>query len=324
MSAEEVIFSDQHLARNIIGHNEENLRIMEKKLGVSIIARGNVIKINGEKQNVSQAKQLLEKAFNDMEQGIIIDKFDFIASIDEMRGEIIRGNEKTPEGFNRIDVPNRKRSVIAKTEGQNEYVKAMIDHNIVIAIGPAGTGKTYLAMAYAVSSLTRGEVSRIILTRPAVEAGENLGFLPGTLVDKINPYLRPLYDALYEMESINKIQRHIDMGIIEIAPLAFMRGRTLNDAFIILDEAQNTTSEQMRMFLTRMGFNSKVVVTGDITQVDLPQRKKSGLIIINEILKGIEGIKFCYFTERDVVRHELVQKIVRAYEKWDNGNSKGD
>jgi phosphate starvation-inducible PhoH-like protein len=318
---EEISFSDQHVARSILGHNEENLRILEKRLKVSIICRGNIIKISGEQQSVSRAKQLLERAFLDVEKGLVVDKFDFIASMDEARSELARESEKTPEGFHRIEVPNRKRSISARTEGQDEYVKAMMSHNIVIAIGPAGTGKTYLAMAYAVSALTRGEVSRIILTRPAVEAGENLGFLPGTLVDKINPYLRPLYDALYEMEGINKIQRHIDMGIIEIAPLAFMRGRTLNDSFIILDEAQNSTSEQMRMFLTRMGFNSKVVVTGDITQIDLPQRRKSGLIIINEILQNIEGIKFCYFTEKDVVRHELVQKIVRAYEKWDAGNS---
>ena len=324
MPTEEVVFSDQHLARNIFGHNEENLRILEKRLKVGIVSRGNIIKITGEQMHVTRAKQLLEKAFKDMEKGIVIDKFDFIASMDELRSEIAHEGEITPEGFHRIEVPNRKRLIVARTEGQDEYVKEMMSHNIVIAIGPAGTGKTYLAMAYAVSALTRGDVSRIILTRPAVEAGESLGFLPGTLVDKINPYLRPLYDALYEMEGINKIQRHIDMGIIEIAPLAFMRGRTLNDSFIILDEAQNTTSEQMRMFLTRMGFNSKVVVTGDITQVDLPQRKKSGLIIINEILQNIEGIKFCYFTEKDVVRHELVQKIVRAYEKWDAVNPKTD
>lgn len=322
MPVEEVIFSDQHFARSIFGKNEENLRIMEKRLGVSLVSRGNLIKISGEQNNINRAKEILQKAFDEAEKGIVIDKFDFLASIDAARNEIVGNDFKTPEGFFRINVPNRKRTIVARTEGQNEYVKAMMSHNIVIAIGPAGTGKTYLAMAYAVSALTRGEVSRIILTRPAVEAGENLGFLPGTLVDKINPYLRPLYDALYEMESINKIQRHIDMGIIEIAPLAFMRGRTLNDSFIILDEAQNTTYEQMRMFLTRMGFNSKVVVTGDITQVDLPQRKKSGLIIINEILQGIEGLQFCYFTEKDVVRHELVQKIVRAYEKWDKGNSR--
>jgi phosphate starvation-inducible protein PhoH and related proteins len=324
LPTEEIAFSDQHLVRNIVGHNEENLRLIEKRLKVGIISRGNILKITGEEPYIGRAKQLLEKAFKDVEKGLVIDKFDFLASIDEVRNEIMREGETTPEGYLKIDVPNRKRYIIARTEGQNEYVKSLISHNIVIAIGPAGTGKTYLAMAYAVSALTRGEVSRIILTRPAVEAGENLGFLPGTFEEKINPYLRPLYDALYEMVGMNKIQRHIDTGIIEIAPLAYMRGRTLNDSFIILDEAQNTTAEQMRMFLTRMGFNSKVVVTGDITQVDLPQRKKSGLIIINEILQGIDGIRFCYFTERDVVRHELVQKIVRAYEKWDIGNSKDD
>ena len=310
---QEIAFSDQHLARNIFGHNEENLRIMEKRFNVEVVARGNIVKISGDQQNVEKAHTFLDELFKNGDRGLVIDKFDFLASLDAVYGE---------EGFLKINVPNRKRFIRAQTEGQNEYVKSLASNNIVIAIGPAGTGKTYLGMAYAVSALTSGDISRIILTRPAVEAGENLGYLPGTLVEKINPYLRPLYDALYEMIGINKIQRHIDTGTIEVAPLAFMRGRTLNDAFIILDEAQNTTSEQMKMFLTRMGFNSRVVITGDITQVDLPQRKKSGLIIINKILQGIPGIKFCYFSEKDVVRHDLVQKIVHAYEKWDVENIK--
>lgn len=314
---QEITFSDQHLARNIFGHNEENLRIMEKRFNVEVVARGNVVKISGDRQNVEKAHTFLDELFKNGDRGLVIDKFDFLASLDAVSREPDKNGE---EGFLKINVPNKKRFVRAQTEGQNEYVKSLASNNIVIAIGPAGTGKTYLAMAYAVSALTRGDVSRIILTRPAVEAGENLGYLPGTLAEKINPYLRPLYDALYEMVGINKMQRHIDTGIIEVAALAFMRGRTLNDSFIILDEAQNTTSEQMKMFLTRMGFNSKVIITGDITQVDLPQPKKSGLIIINKILQGIPGIKFCYFSEKDVVRHDLVQKIVRAYEKWDVEN----
>ena len=202
-----------------------------------------------------------------------------------------------------------------RTAGQEDYVRAMREHDMVFCIGPAGTGKTYLAMAMAVAALTRGDVARLILARPAVEAGESLGFLPGDMYEKVSPYLRPLYDALYEMMEIPKIKRSLDTGVIEVAPLAFMRGRTLNDAFIVLDEAQNTTSEQMKMFLTRMGFGSKVVVTGDITQVDLPASRPSGLIEVSNILDDIEGIQFCRLTERDVVRHGLVQKIVRAYEE---------
>ncbi|MBI4560890.1 MAG: PhoH family protein, partial [Candidatus Rokubacteria bacterium] len=215
----------------------------------------------------------------------------------------------------RIEVPSRRRFVIPRTPGQKTYVEAMRSHDIVFAIGPAGTGKTYLAMAMAVENLTKGEVSRIILTRPAVEAGERLGFLPGDLYEKVHPYLRPLYDALYDMLEAEKVQALVEKGAIEVAPLAYMRGRTLNDSFIILDEAQNTTSEQMKMFLTRLGFNSKMVVTGDITQVDLPATRTSGLIEIQSVLRGIEGIRFVYFTEKDVVRHELVSAIIKAYEE---------
>jgi phosphate starvation-inducible PhoH-like protein len=214
-----------------------------------------------------------------------------------------------------IPVPSRRKQITPKTINQKRYVDAIRNFDIVIGIGPAGTGKTYLAMAMAVSSLVRREVSRIILTRPAVEAGERLGFLPGDIAEKVHPYLRPLYDALYDMMEAEKAAAAIERGAIEVAPLAYMRGRTLNDAFIILDEAQNTTSEQMKMFLTRLGFNSKMVITGDITQVDLPASRPSGLIEIQGILKGVEGIRFVYFTEKDVVRHELVQQIIRAYEE---------
>jgi phosphate starvation-inducible PhoH-like protein len=214
-----------------------------------------------------------------------------------------------------IPVSSRKRPVAPKNEAQRAYVEAIKRHDIVFGIGPAGTGKTYLAMATAVSALLRREVSRIILVRPAVEAGEKLGFLPGDLYEKVHPYLRPLYDALYDMIETEKANKLVERGDIEIAPLAFMRGRTLNDSFIILDEAQNTTSEQMKMFLTRLGFNSKTVVTGDITQVDLPSNRNSGLIEVQKVLEGVEGIRFVYFTNRDVVRHKLVQQIIKAYEK---------
>jgi phosphate starvation-inducible PhoH-like protein len=210
-------------------------------------------------------------------------------------------------------MPSRK-VITPKSKNQKLYLEAIKKHDMVIGIGPAGTGKTYLAMAMALSSYFRKEVSRIVLTRPAIEAGEKLGYLPGTMYEKVNPYLRPLYDALYDMVDMDRATRLVEKGVIEIAPLAFMRGRTLNDAFIILDEAQNTASEQMKMFLTRLGFSSKTVITGDITQIDLPDKRTSGLVEVQAVLKGIKGIRFVYFSEKDVVRHHLVQKIIRAYE----------
>ncbi|MDO8746211.1 MAG: PhoH family protein [Thermodesulfovibrionales bacterium] len=219
--------------------------------------------------------------------------------------------------LNNIPVSSKKRFIIPKTEVQRQYIEAMRNYDIVIGIGPAGTGKTYLAMAMAINALLKKQVSRIVLARPAVEAGEKLGFLPGDMYEKVNPYLRPLYDALFDMIEAEKASKFIERGIIEIAPLAFMRGRTLNDSFIILDEAQNTTSEQMKMYLTRLGFNSKTVITGDITQIDLPSGKLSGLIEAEKILNDIEGIKVIYFSEKDVVRHKLVQEIVRAYERYE-------
>jgi phosphate starvation-inducible PhoH-like protein len=216
---------------------------------------------------------------------------------------------------NNIPVSSKKRFILPKTEVQKQYIEAIKNNDIVIGIGPAGTGKTYLAMAMAISAFLRKEVSRIVLARPAVEAGEKLGFLPGDIYEKVNPYLRPLYDALFDMVDAEKAGKLIERGVIEIAPLAFMRGRTLNESFIILDEAQNTTSEQMKMYLTRLGFNSKTVITGDKTQIDLPQGKASGLIEVEHVLRGVEGIQFVYFSELDVVRHKLVQEIVKAYER---------
>lgn len=216
-----------------------------------------------------------------------------------------------------VPVSSKKRFIVPKTETQREYIEAIKNYDIVIGIGPAGTGKTYLAVAMAVNAFLKKQVARIVLARPAVEAGEKLGFLPGDIEEKVSPYLRPLYDALFDMMEPEKVAKYLERGIIEIAPLAFMRGRTLNDSFIILDEAQNTTSEQMKMYLTRLGFNSKTVITGDITQIDLPAGKLSGLVEAERILKGIEGIKFIYFTEKDVVRHRLVQEIIRAYERYE-------
>jgi phosphate starvation-inducible PhoH-like protein len=234
-------------------------------------------------------------------------------------GNIKAGHEVSIEELSnsRIVVSQKKRPVVPKTTTQAEYLEAIRTHDIVVGIGPAGTGKTYLAMAMAINALLTKQVSRVVLARPAVEAGERLGYLPGDMIDKVTPYLRPLYDALYDMMTVAQANRYIEQGIIEIAPLAFMRGRTLNDSFIILDEAQNTTSEQMKMYLTRLGFNSKTVVTGDITQIDLPTGRASGLVEAKKILGAIEGIKIVYFSEKDVVRHRLVKKIVRAYDKYE-------
>lgn len=223
--------------------------------------------------------------------------------------------------LNNIPVSSKRRFIIPKTETQKMYIDAIRKFDIVIGIGPAGTGKTYLAMAMAINAYLKKQISRIVLVRPAIEAGEKLGFLPGDLYEKINPYLRPLYDALFDMMEMEKASKLIERGIIEIAPLAFMRGRTLNDSFIILDEAQNTTSEQMKMYLTRLGFNSKTVITGDITQIDLPVEKTSGLVEVTKILQGIEKISFIYFSEKDVVRHKLVQEIVKAYERHEKQHS---
>ncbi len=222
-----------------------------------------------------------------------------------------------------IAVASKRRFIIPKTATQRSYVETIRSHDIVIGIGPAGTGKTYLAMAMAINAFLKKQVSRIVLARPAIEAGEKLGFLPGDMYEKVNPYLRPLYDALYDMMEVEKAEKLIERGVIEIAPLAFMRGRTLNDSFIILDEAQNTTSEQMKMYLTRLGFNSKTVITGDVTQIDLPQGKSSGLVEIVRILDGVKGISFVFFSEKDVVRHKLVQEIIKAYEKHEKRNPEG-
>ena len=305
-------------AQALFGKHAQHLRRIEQALSVTIVARGEELKVNGEEQAVSKALRLFDDLLVVIRSGAPIRKDDLDYALKALSdARLIQLRQIYQE---RIEVPSRRRFVIPRTPGQKTYVEAMRSHDIVFAIGPAGTGKTYLAMAMAVENLTKGEVSRIILTRPAVEAGERLGFLPGDLYEKINPYLRPLYDALYDMMEVDMIQRYLDRGIIEVAPLAYMRGRTLNDSFIILDEAQNSTSEQMKMFLTRLGFDSKTVITGDVTQVDLPPDRLSGLIQARGILQAVQGLKFVTFSGQDVVRHELVQGIIRAYDEAERNN----
>jgi phosphate starvation-inducible PhoH-like protein len=298
---------------SLLGRNDEHLRALESRYDVRITARGHEITLRGEERQVGQAERILRDLADLMRVRAPM-------SAAEIRSAL-RMAEDDPDAdlksllSDSVAVPSRRKLITPKTANQKRYLDAIRTHDLVIAIGPAGTGKSYLAVAMAVSALVKREAARIILTRPAVEAGERLGFLPGDLIDKVHPYLRPLYDALYDMLEPDKVATLSEKGAIEIAPLAYMRGRTLNDAFIILDEAQNTTSEQMKMFLTRLGFNSKMVITGDITQVDLPASRPSGLIEIQTVLRGIDGIRFVYFNDRDVVRHDLVSAIVRAYDR---------
>jgi phosphate starvation-inducible PhoH-like protein len=300
---------------SLYGDMDKNLRLIENNFGVILSARGNKIQVEGDAKSVARVEHILKELGDMLDQGIISEKDEVNTAIQALSAD---PSTALKELFQKtIPVSSRKRAVALKNEAQRRYVEAIRQHDVVFGIGPAGTGKTYLAMASAVSALLRREVSRIILVRPAVEAGEKLGFLPGDLYEKVNPYLRPLYDALYDMIETEKANKLVERGDIEIAPLAFMRGRTLNDSFIVLDEAQNTTSEQMKMFLTRLGFNSKTVITGDITQIDLPNSRNSGLIEVQKILDGVEGIQFIYFSNRDVVRHKLVQKIIRAYETYE-------
>ncbi|HDO36539.1 MAG TPA: PhoH family protein [Nitrospirae bacterium] len=299
---------------------QKSFKLIEDKLGVLISSRGNKIFIKGPEDMVHLAERLVDEIREINKSGYILKPEDIQFAITS----VSRGEDTSLKDLflNHIPVSSKRRFIIPKTETQRRYIEAIRGYDIVFGIGPAGTGKTYLAMAMAISALQKKEVTRIVLARPAVEAGENLGFLPGDMYEKVHPYLRPLYDALYDMMDFEKATRLIEKGIIEIAPLAFMRGRTLNDSFVVLDEAQNTTSEQMKMYLTRLGFNSKTVITGDITQVDLPHAKTSGLIEAEKILSSIEGIKFIYFNERDVVRHKLVQEIIKAYEKSEKRKEK--
>ncbi len=313
-----VTIEDEMSLPSLYGDMDKNLRLIENTYGVVLNARGNRIQIEGEEKSVASVERLLKQLADMLAKGVISQKDDVNTAIHAFSTD---PSTALKDLFQKtIPVSSRKRPVAPKNETQRKYVEAIRQHDIVFGIGPAGTGKTYLAMATAVSALLRREVSRIILVRPAVEAGEKLGFLPGDLYEKVNPYLRPLYDALYDMIETEKANKLVERGDIEIAPLAFMRGRTLNDSFIILDEAQNTTTEQMKMFLTRLGFNSKTVVTGDITQIDLPSGRNSGLIEVQKILGDIEGIRFVYFTNKDVVRHRLVQQIIKAYERYEEAD----
>jgi phosphate starvation-inducible PhoH-like protein len=305
---------DNARAAAALYHNDERLlRELEQRLGVQVAAREGWIRIEGEKDSAGRAAGVFTQLDEARRGGAVIGRQEF-------RYALQSAEEGTPHGSftelasERIVCSPRKAPVIPKTPGQRDYVRAIREHDVVFGVGPAGTGKTYLAMAMAVAALKKEQVSRIVLTRPAVEAGEALGFLPGALEEKILPYLRPLYDALYDMLETEEIQKLMDRGIIEIAPLAYMRGRTLNHSFVVLDEAQNTTAEQMFMFLTRLGNDSKCVITGDRTQIDLPRHKRSGLLEAVEVLQNVEGLAIRTLSRKDVVRHPLVQKIINAYE----------
>jgi phosphate starvation-inducible PhoH-like protein len=306
-------FEDLDILRAVIGHRNTYLAFIEKHFPIKIYHRGNFLKLSGEEPVVDTVHKVIKEMIKIVEKGrdLTIREVEFLC-------KNLKSNETNIEELleDVILITPRRKPITPKNLTQKRYVEAMRRNDIVFSIGPAGTGKTYLAVAVGVAHLMNQDVQRIILTRPAVEAGEKLGFLPGGLAEKVDPYLRPLYDALYDMIDYEKVMRFLEKGIIEIAPIAFMRGRTLNDSFIIMDEAQNTTSDQMKMFLTRLGFNSKAVITGDITQIDLPKGQVSGLVEVQDVLKDIKGIDFIYFTEKDVVRHPLVQDVIRAYDNY--------
>lgn len=306
--------TDDKFERELFGNFDENIKIIEKSLNVDVLLReGNIVLI-GQNKNVEKAIEFINELYKNFKIGKTLDKQSITYAIELLN----EGNkEQIEELEDTIAVTKKGREVKPKTIGQKHYINLIRNNDITLGVGPAGTGKTYLAVAMAVRAFKKEEISKIILTRPAVEAGESLGFLPGDMKDKVDPYLRPLYDALFDMLGDEKCAKYIERGIIEVAPLAFMRGRTLDNAFIILDEAQNTTPEQMKMFLTRLGFGSKAVVTGDLTQIDLPNKYKSGLIQAMDVLKDVDGVGINKFTEKDVVRHELVQRIIKAYEKFD-------
>lgn len=315
---EKTIPMDMDDIRILFGDYDQNLSLIQNEFGVDIILRDGKLKIVGHEDNVSMACKVIDMLIQKLnEEGIISSH-----AVDYAIRMVRDGEDKKTADMSGVIITTARGKVIrCKTLGQKRYIDAMENNEVVFAIGPAGTGKTYLAMAMAIKAFKNKEVNRIILTRPAVEAGEKLGFLPGDLQDKVDPYLRPLYDALYDIMGVENFQKNMERGLIEVAPLAYMRGRTLDDSYIILDEAQNTTPEQMKMFLTRLGFGSKAIITGDVTQIDLPRGRFSGLKEVEEILKDINGIEFIYLGEKDVVRHKLVQHIIKAYDKYEEKNA---
>jgi phosphate starvation-inducible PhoH-like protein len=307
-------FPDNERVRTLCGAQNENLKIVERRLGVQLGLRGGQLVIGApDEARAGVVERLMRDLYDLVVQGYPL----HLEDVDQATKLALQGVPIKEIFGDTVFVSARHRIVTPKGLGQKRYIKAIREADIVFGIGPAGTGKTYLAMAMAVAHLVERKVKRIVLTRPAVEAGERLGFLPGDIAEKVNPYLRPLHDALFDMVDYEKATAFMERGTIEVAPLAFMRGRTLNDAFIILDEAQNTTSEQMKMFLTRLGYGSKAVITGDVTQVDLPSGRPSGLLEVQKVVMGVEGIEFVHFSEVDVVRHPLVQEVVRAYDVYD-------
>ncbi len=304
--------TDSRIIQGILGVEDRNLHLFEKHFGVKIFIKNKGLLLKGKRENLQSSVAFMEKLIGLAREGVFFTR-------EELNHYLNASPEKEHSRLSsgdKIEVFAKRKVIIPKTKNQQDYVKAIKNYDVTFAIGPAGTGKTYLAMAMAVNYLKDGRVRRIILTRPAIEAGESLGFLPGDMQEKLAPYLRPLYDALYDMMDPDLIEEYLETGVIEIAPLAYMRGRTLNNAFIILDEAQNCTSDQLKMFLTRLGFNSRTVITGDITQSDLPGGKPMGLVEATKILKNIEGIKIIYLSDKDVVRHPLIQEIVKAYENF--------
>jgi phosphate starvation-inducible PhoH-like protein len=307
-------FSDNDKVRALCGAHNEHLKLIERRLGVQLGLRGGQIVVAAaDEARLQMAQGLVRELYDLVAEGYPL----YLEDIDQATKLAAQGVPLRDVFGDTVFVSARHRVITPKGLAQKRYIQSIRDQDIVFGVGPAGTGKTYLAMAMAVSFLVERRVKRIVLTRPAVEAGEKLGFLPGDIAEKVNPYLRPLYDALFDMVDYEKATAFIERGTIEVAPLAFMRGRTLNDSFIILDEAQNTTEEQMKMFLTRLGYGSKAVVTGDVTQVDLPSGRGSGLIEVQKVLRGVEGVSFCFFSEVDVVRHPLVQEVVRAYDQFE-------
>ncbi|MFR6064595.1 MAG: PhoH family protein [Eubacterium sp.] len=320
MAEQTITFDAMEQAASLFGAFDENIRLIENEFSVSIISRGSNLKIVGDDENVALASRAVKSLLGLIDRGETLTEQNIRYALSLVK----EGNDdKLPSmASDTVCITAKGKPVKAKTLGQKKYCEAIRKNTITFGIGPAGTGKTYLAVAAAVTAFRSKEVTKIILTRPAVEAGEKLGFLPGDLQTKVDPYLRPLYDALFDMLGAENFQKYQERGSIEVAPLAYMRGRTLDDSFIILDEAQNTTPEQMKMFLTRLGFNSKMVVTGDITQIDLPTGKKSGLKKVLRILKNVDDIEICKFTQKDVVRHRLVQEIINAYEKYESEERK--